>query len=760
MADFSIAAQAGQGGAQGGGQNAFAQFANPMNMMQLMQMRQAMGLQQEQARRAAEAHALSQESGRLGIDTTRSAEARAAALHIPQLQSAQAAADKSAMDLQSQKEKKSLSDLYFKTLGERSDNLFDPDFLKETRSKNPKFYEILKKEKDAEDTLKAARQTAERDGRTQTVETLTKELDYTKKVASVLAPALDNPNLDPQTFFKAYDVIAKGNSALPVAVPREFTPENVGRLKQALDGMATITHMSLAGGNVVVFKNGVPVGTVDPDAPGGVRPFSPANPPPPEVAKMAPAPQPAAAAPQTGVTPAAGGATGAAAPTGQTVNRMMPAGGDGNSMAANMLRRYEGFREQPYMDAGSLRTGYGSDTVTRADGTVERVQQGTRVSREDAERDLSRRINTEFAPRAARAVGPQVWSSLPPNVQAALTSVTYNYGSLPQRVVAAVQTGDVRAIAQAVQALGSDNGGVNARRRAEEAAVILGAPMTPVSMGGGAAPQQTGQTPMTGAMPPNALAAMMGQQAAPQIGNAAAPRPPLAAPPAMNIGPQTTTAPRALTFGERVKLGEEQRAALREQEKEDRAAKREQEKEARLSKQRTDEYRSRKEIDAETKREEKASEELKNVQQILPELKSIAAEGGLISQSTGSGLGRAFDTGAGFFGSSTAGARAIARLAPIADMVLKNVPRFEGPQSDKDTQSYKEAAGQLADATAPRETRRAAAQEIIRLLEKREAQIASKSGGAQAAVPDGATATNAQTGQRLIMRNGQWEPLQ
>jgi uncharacterized protein (UPF0147 family) len=51
------------------------------------------------------------------------------------------------------------------------------------------------------------------------------------------------------------------------------------------------------------------------------------------------------------------------------------------------------------------------------------------------------------------------------------------------------------------------------------------------------------------------------------------------------------------------------------------------------------------------------------------------------------------------------------------------VPRFEGPQSDKDTQSYKEAAGQLADPNLPREIRKAAGKEILRLMKERKKEF-------------------------------------
>ena len=81
------------------------------------------------------------------------------------------------------------------------------------------------------------------------------------------------------------------------------------------------------------------------------------------------------------------------------------------------------------------------------------------------------------------------------------------------------------------------------------------------------------------------------------------------------------------------------------------------------------------------------------------------------------------DVTAGFFGQATPGAIATGRLAPIADMALKMVPRFEGPQSDKDTQSYKEAAGQLANSNLPTEIRRQAGLEVLRLMKARKNQF-------------------------------------
>lgn len=127
----------------------------------------------------------------------------------------------------------------------------------------------------------------------------------------------------------------------------------------------------------------------------------------------------------------------------------------------------------------------------------------------------------------------------------------------------------------------------------------------------------------------------------------------------------------------------------------------------------------------------------KDLDTAIFELKDAAKEGGLIDQSTGSGVGRLVDVGARMVGQATPGDIAIAKLKPVADLVLKMVPRFEGPQSDKDTQSYKEAAGQLADPGMPIKIRKEAAKTIIRLMENRKGQFVSADMASEGTTPSG-----------------------
>ncbi|CAB4126935.1 hypothetical protein UFOVP254_24 [uncultured Caudovirales phage] len=110
----------------------------------------------------------------------------------------------------------------------------------------------------------------------------------------------------------------------------------------------------------------------------------------------------------------------------------------------------------------------------------------------------------------------------------------------------------------------------------------------------------------------------------------------------------------------------------------------------------------------------------------ISELTDATKNGGLIDQSTGSGLGHAWDVIERFFGRATEGDIASGKLKPIADLALKMVPRFEGPQSDKDTQSYKEAAGQLADPTLPSKIRKEAGKTVLRLMKDRKEQFVTQ----------------------------------
>lgn len=140
-----------------------------------------------------------------------------------------------------------------------------------------------------------------------------------------------------------------------------------------------------------------------------------------------------------------------------------------------ILKKMEGFSNKAYWDKNAYRAGYGSDTYTDKDNQVHKVTVNSHVSKEDAERDLSRRAGI-FAQSARKTVGAEAWDKLPDDTKSALTSVTYNYGSLTKLkdLTSAVRGGDTNKIADEVVKLKRHNNGELTSRRNFEASIIRG----------------------------------------------------------------------------------------------------------------------------------------------------------------------------------------------------------------------------------------------------------------------------------------------
>lgn len=96
----------------------------------------------------------------------------------------------------------------------------------------------------------------------------------------------------------------------------------------------------------------------------------------------------------------------------------------------------------------------------------------------------------------------------------------------------------------------------------------------------------------------------------------------------------------------------------------------------------------------------------------------------LIPLATGSGFGRAVDATTGFVGISTAGDDASTSLETLAGWMTSNVPRMQGPQSDKDTLLYRQMAAQVGDRTKTRSARLKA----LDTLEELRTKYAEKAG--------------------------------
>ncbi|MFB6649831.1 hypothetical protein, partial [Bacillus toyonensis] len=82
----------------------------------------------------------------------------------------------------------------------------------------------------------------------------------------------------------------------------------------------------------------------------------------------------------------------------------------------------------------------------------------------------------------------------------------------------------------------------------------------------------------------------------------------------------------------------------------------------------------------------------------------------LLNTASGGSAQAARDSVLGAFNVSTEGAKATAGLNVLAAKLVGKVPRFEGPQSDKDVMLYRQAAGDLANPQLPVGTRMAALQ--------------------------------------------------
>jgi hypothetical protein len=138
--------------------------------------------------------------------------------------------------------------------------------------------------------------------------------------------------------------------------------------------------------------------------------------------------------------------------------------------------------------------------------------------------------------------------------------------------------------------------------------------------------------------------------------------------------------------------------------------------------------------------------------------------GSLIPKATGSRIGSGVDAVEGIFGATNEGAKSIASLKVIQSGLMANMPRMEGPQSDRDVQMYREAAGQIGDPNVPNELKQAAVDTIRSIQQKYQQRAAGAGAPAAVGVPTPGGQQPEQTatgpnGQKIVLRNGQWVPM-
>lgn len=163
---------------------------------------------------------------------------------------------------------------------------------------------------------------------------------------------------------------------------------------------------------------------------------------------------------------AAIGASATKAATGaSSVSAPSTGGGTYREQAAGLIKNFEGFRSKAYWDVNAYRVGYGTDTING-----KKVTSGTRVTQAEATKSLVNEQIPKYEKTIRGQVGDKAFDGLPNATKASLISVGYNYGSLPNSVKSAVKTGSVDKIATSIEGLKGHNGGINAKRRAKEAA--------------------------------------------------------------------------------------------------------------------------------------------------------------------------------------------------------------------------------------------------------------------------------------------------
>ncbi len=90
----------------------------------------------------------------------------------------------------------------------------------------------------------------------------------------------------------------------------------------------------------------------------------------------------------------------------------------------------------------------------------------------------------------------------------------------------------------------------------------------------------------------------------------------------------------------------------------------------------------------------------------------------LLQSATGSYIGAGADLAARAFGRTTEGSKAISQLKALEGALMMQMPRMEGPQSDKDVAMYKASAGSIGDPTIPKDQKLAAIQTIRQIQER------------------------------------------
>ena len=168
-----------------------------------------------------------------------------------------------------------------------------------------------------------------------------------------------------------------------------------------------------------------------------------------------------------GVLSALAGGSASAATMGSNFAGSMSA--DEQQLTEALIAAEEGVRTEAYQDSEGIWTiGYGQTTLNgRA------VKQGDKISKEEALTGFRSNVQSH-AQRAINQLGEKRWKELDPKARAVLTSLAYNYGSIPEAVLPAAKSGSTEDIAKSMDALYGHNKGVLKGRRQREQSILKG----------------------------------------------------------------------------------------------------------------------------------------------------------------------------------------------------------------------------------------------------------------------------------------------
>lgn len=148
------------------------------------------------------------------------------------------------------------------------------------------------------------------------------------------------------------------------------------------------------------------------------------------------------------------------------------------SQAIEFIAKEEGFEPKAKWDVNHYRLGHGSDTITLVDGTHRKVLKGDVTTKENARKDLERRVTKEFLPTVKRQIGQPYFDKLTDNAKVGLISLAYNYGSITKKpIITVARTGDLNLLAKTfVDTTYNDNSNLRERRSREANLIKLNVP--------------------------------------------------------------------------------------------------------------------------------------------------------------------------------------------------------------------------------------------------------------------------------------------